>query len=115
MWVVKPPSPSELEQLQASRSRTIVVPLLLQPNQSRSDCGRPSITKESFASVAFVCRLQNHQGETRMRALLFIIVIVLLIGALPTWSYSGGWGYYPSGGLGLLLLALIVLAVMGVI
>ena len=50
-----------------------------------------------------------------MRALLFIIVIVLLIGALPTWSYSGGWGYYPSGGLGLLLLALIVLAVMGVI
>ena len=50
-----------------------------------------------------------------MRALLFIIVILLLIGALPTWSYSGGWGYYPSGGLGLLLLVLIVLVVMGVI
>ena len=50
-----------------------------------------------------------------MRLLLFIIVIVLLIGALPTWPYSGAWGYYPSGGLGLLLLVLIVLALTGVI
>ena len=37
----------------------------------------------------------------RMRMLLFIIVILLLIGALPTWPYSAGWGYYPSGGLGI--------------
>ncbi|TMH37891.1 MAG: DUF3309 domain-containing protein [Betaproteobacteria bacterium] len=50
-----------------------------------------------------------------MRALLFIIVIVLLIGALPTWPYSTAWGYYPSGGVGLLLLVLIILAVAGVI
>jgi hypothetical protein len=50
-----------------------------------------------------------------MRAILFVIVILLLIGALPTWGYSSGWGYYPSGGLGLLLLVLIVLLVMGVI
>ena len=50
-----------------------------------------------------------------MRALLLIIVILLLIGALPSWPYSGGWGYYPSGGLGLLLVFLIVLALTGVI
>jgi hypothetical protein len=48
-----------------------------------------------------------------MRTLLFIIVIILLIGALPTWPYSTGWGYYPSGGLGLILLIVIILALMG--
>lgn len=50
-----------------------------------------------------------------MRLILLIIVIVLLVGALPTWPYSGGWGYYPSGGLGGLLLIIIVLALLGVI
>jgi len=50
-----------------------------------------------------------------MRLILLIIVILLLVGALPTWGYSSGWGYYPAGGLGLLLIVLIVLAVMGII
>lgn len=50
-----------------------------------------------------------------MRLILFIIVIVLLLGALPTWPYSSGWGYYPSGGLGLVLIVLIVLLLMGII
>ena len=50
-----------------------------------------------------------------MRLILLIIVILLLVGALPTWPHSAGWGYYPSGGVGLLLIVLIVLAVMGVI
>jgi hypothetical protein len=50
-----------------------------------------------------------------MRTVLLIVLILLLIGALPTWPYSTGWGYYPSGGVGLLLIVLIVLAVMGVI
>ena len=48
-----------------------------------------------------------------MRTILLILVIILLLGALPTWPYSAGWGYYPSGGLGLVLLILIILAVMG--
>jgi hypothetical protein len=48
-----------------------------------------------------------------MSTILFIILIVLLIGALPTWPYSSGWGYYPSGGLGVLVIVLIVLLVMG--
>ena len=50
-----------------------------------------------------------------MGTILLIILILLLVGALPTWPYSSGWGYYPSGGLGLLLIVLIILAVVGVI
>ena len=50
-----------------------------------------------------------------MRTVLLIVVILLLIGALPSWPYSTGCGYYPSGGIGLLLIVLIILAVMGVI
>jgi hypothetical protein len=48
-----------------------------------------------------------------MRTILFIILILLLIGAFPSWPYSTGWGYYPSGGIGLVLLILIILAVLG--
>jgi len=45
--------------------------------------------------------------------ILLIILILILIGALPTWPHSSGWGYYPSGGIGLLLLIVIILLVMG--
>ena len=48
-----------------------------------------------------------------MGTILLIILILLLVGALPTWPYSSGWGYYPSGGLGLVLVILIVLLLMG--
>jgi hypothetical protein len=48
-----------------------------------------------------------------MRTILIIILILLLIGALPTWPYSTGWGYYPVGGVGLILLILIILALVG--
>jgi len=44
---------------------------------------------------------------------LLVIVILLLVGAIPTWGYSREWGYGPSGGLGLVLLILIILLVMG--
>ncbi|MGH8136831.1 MAG: DUF3309 family protein [Steroidobacteraceae bacterium] len=47
-----------------------------------------------------------------IRTLLIIVVILLLIGALPAWPYSSAWGYYPSGGLGIVLLILIVLALL---
>ena len=50
-----------------------------------------------------------------MRTILLIILIILLIGMLPTWPYSSGWGYYPSGGLGTILLILIILWLLGVI
>lgn len=45
--------------------------------------------------------------------ILLIVLVLLLIGALPTWPYSGGWGYYPAGGLGLVVIILIVLVVAG--
>ena len=48
-----------------------------------------------------------------MHLILLVIVVLLLLGALPTWPYSAGWGYYPSGGVGLVLLILIILLVMG--
>jgi hypothetical protein len=48
-----------------------------------------------------------------MSTILLIVLILLLIGALPTWPYSSGWGYYPSGGLGLLVLIVVILALTG--
>jgi hypothetical protein len=45
--------------------------------------------------------------------ILLIILVLLLIGALPAWPYSNSWGYYPSGGLGLVLIVLLVLVVSG--
>ncbi len=48
-----------------------------------------------------------------MYTILLVIVILLLLGALPTWPYSRSWGYYPSGGLGLVVVVLIVLLLAG--
>ena len=45
--------------------------------------------------------------------ILLIILILLLVGALPTWGYSSGWGYFPSGGLGLVLLIVFILLITG--
>jgi hypothetical protein len=45
--------------------------------------------------------------------LLLILLIVLLFGTVPAWPYSRGWGYYPSGGLGLIVLILVILLLMG--
>jgi Protein of unknown function (DUF3309) len=44
--------------------------------------------------------------------ILLVILIILLIGALPAWPYSGGWGYYPSGGLGLIVVILLILVLL---
>ena len=48
-----------------------------------------------------------------MSTILIVILVLLLIGAVPTWPYSRGWGYYPSGLLGLLLMILLILALTG--
>jgi hypothetical protein len=45
--------------------------------------------------------------------ILLIILILFLIGALPTWPHSAGWGYYPSGGVGILVVIVVVLLAMG--
>jgi hypothetical protein len=48
-----------------------------------------------------------------MNLLLLIILLILIVGALPAWPYSSGWGYFPSGTLGLVLVILLVLVLLG--
>lgn len=48
-----------------------------------------------------------------MGTILLVILVLLLVGALPLWPYSSAWGYYPSGGLGLIVVILLVLLLMG--
>lgn len=74
-----------------SRPRQGVAPLLLHPGQRSKG--------EIFVSTT----------------LLFILLIVLLLAALPAWPYSRGWGYYPSGGLGLVLVVVLLLVFTGVV
>jgi Protein of unknown function (DUF3309) len=50
-----------------------------------------------------------------MRLLILVIIVILLIGAFPTWPYSSGWGYYPAGGLGTILIIVLILVLLGVI
>ncbi len=47
--------------------------------------------------------------------ILIVLLILMLLGALPTWPYSRNWGYYPTGGLGLIILILIILVLMGLL
>ncbi len=51
--------------------------------------------------------------NSTIRLILLVVLIVMLIGMLPTWGYSSGWGYYPSGGLGLVVVVLLVLLLAG--
>ncbi len=48
-----------------------------------------------------------------MATVLLIVLLLMMLGAMPAWSYSRSWGYYPSGGLGLLLLALLLMMLAG--
>ena len=50
-----------------------------------------------------------------IRTVLLIVLILLLVGSLPTWPYSAGWGYYPSGGLGVIVVILLILALVGAV
>jgi hypothetical protein len=55
----------------------------------------------------------DEETDMSTRTLLLVILIVLLIAALPTWPYSAGWGYYPGGLLGIILIVVIVLLLLG--
>ena len=59
-----------------------------------------------------VARFTRDGRPASMWLVLLIILIILLIGALPTWPYSTGWGYYPSGGLGILLIIVLILLLL---
>jgi len=53
------------------------------------------------------------RGNVMLSTILIVVLILLLVGALPTWPYSSGWGYYPGGGLGLILIIVLILALSG--
>jgi hypothetical protein len=58
----------------------------------------------------------GHHGigeNTHMITILVVILLLVALGALPTWPYSSGWGYYPSGGIGLVVLILVILMLLG--
>lgn len=61
---------------------------------------------------AFVSAMARRQHRV-LRLLLMILLIMLVLGALPTWPYSHAWGYYPSGGLGLILVIVLVIFLVG--
>lgn len=48
-----------------------------------------------------------------MLTIVIVILLLLLVGAMPSWPYSRNWGYYPSGGLGLIILIVLIVLVMG--
>jgi len=55
----------------------------------------------------------KYETEDVMSTILLIVLVLLLVGALPSWPYSRSWGYYPSGGLGLVVVVLLVLLLAG--
>jgi hypothetical protein len=55
------------------------------------------------------------KGETMLRTILIILLVLFLLGALPSWPYSAHWGYYPSGGLGLVLIIVVILIFLDII
>jgi hypothetical protein len=76
---------------------------------------RNSWTRKKLASTpGFAPQVTfTYKGGNLMSTILLIVLVLLLIGALPTWPYSTGWGYYPSGGLGLFVVILLVLVLLG--
>ncbi len=66
----------------------------------------------SQAAVNVLARDLSKRGYP-MSTILLIILVLLLVGALPTWGYSSGWGYFPSGALGLIFLVLLILILTG--
>ena len=61
--------------------------------------------------TGFALQVTTKRGV--MSTILLIVLILLVVGALPTWPYSTGWGYYPSGGLGLVVVIVLILVLMG--
>ena len=71
---------------------------------------RASISPETPTPAS---RFAKEETAVTVSTLLFILLIVLLIGALPSWPYSRGWGYFPSGTVGLILLVTLIMALLG--
>jgi hypothetical protein len=70
----------------------------------------------TLVAIQYTAALLNEdeeQGRNVMGIILIVILVLLLIGVLPTWRHSSNWGPYPSGGIGLILLIVLVLLMMG--
>jgi hypothetical protein len=67
----------------------------------------PKETKDRTYSL-IISGIYPQEGSEKMSTVLMILLVLLVVGLLPTWPYSSGWGYYPSGGLGLILLITLV-------
>ena len=75
---------------------------------------RRTVDVPILALITAISRLRGSAGKEGLVITVLIVVLLLLaLGSLPSWPYSSGWGYYPSGGFGLILLILIVLALSG--
>jgi hypothetical protein len=59
------------------------------------------------------CKCSDLERKVMLGTVLVVLLVLMLLGALPTWPHSRSWGYYPSGGLGLLLTILVVLLLLG--
>ncbi len=115
-WGRANPCPDGMLPYDPIRRSPIAQVLVAQKNGACATGSVPALAVriERRARSGETALLETKKEET-MRLLLVILVLLLLVGALPTWPYSAEWGYYPSGGLGLVLIILIVLALMGFI
>jgi predicted nucleic acid-binding Zn ribbon protein len=77
-------------------------------------CGVSAASNDA-AEISGQCgnQLRYREKEMSIGTILLIVLIVLLVGALPAWPHSRSWGYYPTGGIGLVILILLVLVLMG--
>ncbi|MDY0212801.1 MAG: DUF3309 domain-containing protein [Desulfuromonadaceae bacterium] len=85
-------------------------------NTNDLDCGPEVQTRPSWGRISRTSSRQKKawkRGDYMLGTIVIIVVILLLLGALPTWNYSRQWGYFPSGGLSLLLVILILLMLTG--
>jgi hypothetical protein len=64
---------------------------------------------------SYLINWERRQPAMPLRAIILVLLILILIGSLPVYPYSAGWGYYPAGGLGTVLIILLILFLLGVI
>jgi Protein of unknown function (DUF3309) len=83
--------------------------------RSLGDLTTTSVVRGPLYMCSALALCLPEERRAMLSPILLIVVILLLIAVLPTWPYSAGWGYYPSGGLGLILLIILILLVLGAI
>jgi hypothetical protein len=80
---------------------------------TRGGVNRERVSETGSMAAASRFAPERTEGIMSLSLIVLIVLVLLLVGALPTWGYSSGWGYWPSGGLGLVVLILVVLMLMG--